>query len=301
MNVRADIGLSRSITTSIVSVAAIGFALSAHAQSEWGADDEIGAMNYLTAETVLQTSKLIKEGKVYSLGMTVSRDTPAFRHRYFHIETMQPEQEAFGENEFTYLDDQIIGWTGVGSQINGLAHYGKNNEHYNGKKTSEFLTVDGVEKLGLENIPPMVTRDMLIDMRHYYKSDIVEADVAFNREEIDKVAENQGVSIKKGDVVLFCTGWAHLMGQDNERYLAGGPGIGVEGARYLAEKGMVAIGADNWAFEAVPHENPKLIFHVNQMFAINYGVYAIESILCEELAEDVTYEFMFVLGYPKYK
>lgn len=113
--------------------------------SKWGPDDEIGAMNYLTPETVLSASKLVTKGKVYSLGMVVESETPAFRHRYFHIETMQPEPKTFGDNKFTYVDDQIIGWTGVGSQLNGLAHYGRDNIHYNGHQASDFMTIKGVK------------------------------------------------------------------------------------------------------------------------------------------------------------
>lgn len=274
---------------------------SANAQSKWGAGDEIGAMNYLTPETVKKAVGLVKEGKVYSLGMTVDSETPAFRHRYFHIETMQPDPTPAGENKFTYVDDQLIGWTGVGSQINGLAHYGRDNVHYNGHKVSDFMKITGVKSLGLEKIPPMVARGVLLDMRAYYKQDIIKEGTAFNRKEIEEVAAKQGVKIRKGDVVLFYTGWTKLMGVDNERYLAGGPGVGVEGARYLAELGVVAIGADSWAFETVPHEDPKLSFPVNQLLATEYGVHVLENIVVDELARDKAWEFLWVLGHPKFR
>jgi kynurenine formamidase len=290
-----------TLTKLLVVVTSLACAIPATAQSKWGPNDEIGAMNYLAPETVMSASKLVTRGKVYSLGMTVDSTTPAFRHRYFQIETMQPEPRTFGDNKFTYVDDQLIGWTGVGSQLNGLAHYGKDNVHYNGNKVSDFLTITGVKKLGLEKVPPMVARGVLLDMRSYYGSEIIKEGTAFNRKEIDAVAAQQGVSIRQGDVVLFCTGWARLMGVDNARYLAGGPGVGVEGARYLAEKGVVAIGADNWSFETVPHEDPKQAFPINQMMATEYGVHVLENILCEDLAKDKAYEFMFVLGHPKYK
>lgn len=291
---------------SLFAAVALSSAVSVWAQSsvpvsKWGVDDEIGAMNLITPEVVKQAAGLIKEGKVYGLGMVVNKETPAFRHRYFEVHTSQPEQRTFGDNKFTYVDDQIIGWTGVGSQINGLAHYGKDNVHYNGHKVSDFLTVTGVKKLGLEKVPPMVSRGVLLDMRPYYDQQIIKEGTAFNKKEIDAVAKAQGVDIKKGDVVLFCTGWANLMGEDNERYLAGGPGIGVEGAHYLAEKGVVAVGADNWSSEAVPHEDPTQAFPVNQMMATDYGMHVLENTLCEELARDEAWEFMFVLGHPLYE
>jgi kynurenine formamidase len=290
---------------SLVGAASLGFFNYSFAQSvpesQWGSEDEIGAYNYITPERVLAASKLVKVGKTYSLGMTVDSDTPAFRHRYFHIETLQPEDRTFGSNKFTYVDDQLIGWTGVGSQINGLAHYGRDNTHYNGHKVDEFLSISGVKSLGLEKLPPLVARGVLLDMRPYYDEEIIPEGTTFNKKEIDRALKDKNLSIKKGDVVLFCTGWSDLMGNDNERYLAGGPGVGKEGARYLAEKGIVAIGADNWSFEAVPHEDKNEAFPINQMMATEYGVHVLENILCDELASDEVYEFMFVLGHPKYR
>jgi kynurenine formamidase len=287
-----------TITTAVLSWAGIAQGVPT---SPYGPDDEIGALNLLTKETVLDAVKLVKEGKVYPLGMVVNEQTPAFRHRYFHIETLQPETKAAGSNKFTYVDDQLIGWTGVGSQINGLAHYGRDNVHYNGHKVEDFLSITGVKKLGLEKLPPIVSRGVLLDMRSYYDQNIIKEGTVFTVEDIEKVAKKQGVAIRKGDVVLFYTGWTKLIGKDNKRYLAGGPGIGTQAAHYLGKKGVVAVGADNWSFEAVPHENNEVSFPVNQMMATEYGVQVLENILVDKLAENKVWEFLFVLGHPLYE
>ena len=294
----------KSIKT-IIAVSVLLIGANAAAQevpvSPYGPDDEIGALNLLTQETVLEAITLVKKGKVEPLGMVVNSKTAAFRHRYFNIETLQPETKAAGSNKFTYVDDQLIGWTGVGSQINGLAHYGKDNVHYNGHKVEDFLTVTGVKKLGLEKLPPIVSRGVLLDMRAHFKQDIVKEGTVFTVSDIEAVAKKQGVVIKKGDVVLFYTGWTKLMGNDDARYLAGGPGIGTEAAHYLGKKGVVAVGADNWSFEAVPHENNEVSFPVNQMMATIYGVQVLENILVDKLAKDKAWEFLFVLGHPLYE
>lgn len=297
--------LKQKLRNGIVAIAlTIGF-INVYAQevpmSPYGPDDEIGALNLITQESVLNAMKLVKNGKVYRLGMVVNEKTPAFRHRYFHIETLQPETKAEGSNKFTYVDDQLIGWTGVGSQINGLSHYGRDNVHYNGHKVEDFLSVRGVKKLGLEKLPPIVARGVVLDMRSYYNQDIVKEGTVFSVKDIENVAKKQGTEIRKGDVVLFYTGWTKLMGVDNERYLAGGAGIGTEAARYLGEKGVVAVGADNWSFEAVPHENANLSFPVNQMMATEFGVQVLENILVDELVADKAFEFLFILGHPLYE
>lgn len=271
-------------------------------QSKWGVNDEIGAVNYLTPQKVQTATKLVTKGKVYSLGTEFNSSFPAFRHRNFNLISMQPGQQAgetYGKNQFTYNDEFISGWTGVGTQINGLGHYGRDYVYYNNNKAKDFATIKGVTKLGLEKVPPIVARAVLLDMASYYGTDIVKEGIAFNKAEIDAAAKRQNIVIQEGDVVLFYTGWMKLIGKDNNRFVAVGPGIGEEGARYLSEKKVVAIGSDTPLLEATPHEDTGKSFPVNQLLATEYGVHVLELIKTDELIKDKVYEFLFVLGHPK--
>ena len=64
--------------------------------------------------------------------------------------------------------------------------------------------------------------------------------------------KRQGVKpIEKGDVVLFHTGWTKLIGKDNKRYGSVEPGLGVDGAKYLASLGVAMVGADTWGVDYV--------------------------------------------------
>jgi kynurenine formamidase len=87
----------------------------------------------------------------------------------------------------------------------------------------------------------MVTRGVLLDMAAHYNTDVVKEGTAFNVKEIEEVAKKQGVEIRQGDVVIFHTGWLSLIGKDDKRFGAGEPGLGVEGAKYLTGKGVVAL------------------------------------------------------------
>jgi kynurenine formamidase len=90
------------------------------------------------------------------------------------------------------------------------------------------------------------------------------------------------------------------MGKDNKRFLEGCPGINREAARWLAGRGIVAVGADTWAVEVVPGESDAGTFEVNQTLIAKNGIYVLENIRTAELARDKAYEFLFVLGHPKY-
>jgi kynurenine formamidase len=272
-------------------------------KSKWGPDDEIGAANYLTPELALKAAQLVKTGKVYSLGIPVDTKTPAYPPRGFKITVVQPGQAGspgLGPSKTTYNDDIIEGWVGVGSQIDGLGHIGVEHVYYNGNKIADFGDPTGLKKLGIDKVPPMVTRGVLLDMAAHFGTDVVKEGTAFNVKEIEEVAKKQGVEIRQGDVVLFHTGWLGLIGKDDKRYNSGEPGLGVEGAKYLTSKGVVAVGADSWAVEVIPFET-KNIFEVHQILLPMNGTYILENMNTADLAKDKVYEFMFALGQPRFK
>jgi hypothetical protein len=144
--------------------------------SPYGKGDEIGAANLMTPELVLQSVKLVKKGKTLPLAVPVDKHLPAFRHRSFNLYNIQPGEQGgktLGTNKFSFNDELVNAWTGVGTQLNGIGHIGIDNVYYNGNKATDFVTVEGVRKLGVEKVPPMVTRAVVLDMTAYYGKEIV--------------------------------------------------------------------------------------------------------------------------------
>ncbi len=295
----------------IVAVTAIALSAvsSAWAQgwypSKWGAADEVGAANYMTPARTLAAAQLVKTGKVYSLGITVTTSTPAYPPRTCSLYIVQPGQtgsaDGLGPTHTTYNDDILNCWNGIGTQIDGLGHIGIGDRYYNGNKWGEFATMGGLKKLGVDKVPPMVARGVLLDMAGFFGVDVVKEGTAFNQAEIEGAAKKQGVEIRQGDVVIFHTGWLSLIDKDPKRYGSVEPGLGREGARYLVGKGVVAVGADTWGVEAIPFEAGAGVFEVHQILLPMSGTYILENIATAELAKDKAWEFMFVLGQNKYQ
>ncbi|MBN9284825.1 MULTISPECIES: cyclase family protein [unclassified Flavobacterium] len=299
---------------SIISLAAIalsgGFSLQAQNQannswypSGYGAADEIGAANLITPEVVMQAVKLVKTGKTYPLAVPVDKNLPAFRHRSFHLYNIQPGEQGgqtLGPNKFSFNDELVNAWTGVGTQLNGIGHIGIDNIYYNGNKAADFVTVEGVKKLGIEKVPPIVTRGVVLDMTAHYGKAIVPGGTEFSVADIQTVLKKQGLTIRKGDVVLFHTGWLELIGKDNKQFLEVEPGIGMEAAKWLADQGIVAFGGDTWASEVYPNQKSNDEFPVNQFMLAKRGIYNLELIDSRALVKDKVWEFLFVLGQPLY-
>lgn len=268
--------------------------------SKFGPNDEVGNLNHVTPAKTLAAAKLVTRGKAYRLGIETNKDTPAYPPRTFSITIVQPGQTAgntLGPTKTTYNDDIITGWVGVGSQLDGLGHIGVDNLYFNCNKAAEFAMTDGLKKLGVEKVPAVATRGVLLDMTGYFNTDMVKEGTAFNRTEIEGAMKLQGVkSIEKGDVVLFYTGWTKLMGKDNERYGSVEPGLGVEGAKYLASLEVAMVGADTWALEVIPSEKNAGVFEVHQILIPLNGIHILENMNTEEMVKDQAWEFLFTLG-----
>lgn len=268
--------------------------------SKFGPDDQIGNMRYVTEAKTLAAAKLVTKGKSYRLGIETNKDTPAYPPRTWAITVVQPGQNAgstIGPTRTTYNDDIITGWAGVGSQLDGLGHIGIDNLYFNCNKAADFALTDGLRKLGVEHVPPVATRGVLLDMAGYFKTDIVKEGTAFNRAEIEGAMKRQGIkAIEKGDVVLFYTGWLTLLGKDNKRFGSAAPGVGRDGAKYLASLEVAMVGSDTWSFEVIPFEQGVGIFEIHQILIPQNGIHILENINTEEMVKDQAWEFLFTLG-----
>lgn len=297
------LGLINKVVPLMTFCAAVG-SMPAYSQqacypSKFGTEDQVGNLNHITPEKTRRASKLIKQGKSYALGIETNKNTPAFAPRTFEIKVVQPGQEngPIGPSKTTYNDDIINGWVGIGSQLDGLGHLGIDGVYYNCNKGTDFAKPEGLQKLGIEKVPPIATRAVLLDMASYFNANPVKEGTPFNRREIEGAMKRQGIkTIEKGDVVLFYTGWSKLIGKDNERYNKGEPGLGIEGARYLASLEVAMVGSDSWALEVLPAEPNAGAFEVHQILLAQNGIYILENMNTEAMVKDKAWESFFTLG-----
>jgi kynurenine formamidase len=268
--------------------------------SRFGAEDRLGAINLITPEKTAAAAQLIRTGKTYALGQVTGPETPAYGPRSFSMTILQLSDGSgtpLGENRATGNDDLVYTWIGIGSQIDGLGHMGINHRYYNGVPVADFVTTSGVTQFGTHELPPMATRGILLDMTKQFGNP-VPAGTAFNKAEIDRALSDAGLSVEPGDVVLFHTGMMQAL-EGVKELSPVEPGLGVEGAQYLADLGAAAVGADTWALEVIPFENELRPFEVHQVLLAKNGVYILENMVTHELAADGATEFFFALGVPR--
>ena len=108
------------------------------APSEWGPEDKVGAVNRTTPEMVLAATKLVKQGKVATLGKVYAQDMPSYGARGWKLIIPRGGSSAIGPQELRGAEEIVTAELGqVGTQFDGPGHIGvrtsKGDFYYNGK------------------------------------------------------------------------------------------------------------------------------------------------------------------------
>jgi kynurenine formamidase len=269
--------------------------------SEWGEHDQRGAANRLTPAKVLEAKELIRTGKTYQLGRPYEHGMPVPGKRHFSLTIPGlPTGQPSGKNGLVHNDELVSGEIGqIGTQFDGLGHVGVHvggeDIFYNGNKLSEFGDTYGLKKLGVENVGPIFTRGVLLDVAGL-KDRPLPIGYPITSDDLQKSLAATRLKLRPGDAVFIHTGHGQLWMKDNKTFAEGEPGIGLEAARWLADQKLALIGSDNWAVEVVPSEDPERPFECHQQLLVRNGIYLLENLDLQELVDDKAYEFAFVFS-----
>jgi kynurenine formamidase len=259
--------------------------------SPFGAEDQLGMLNHVDDAKRREALALVREGRLYDLGRVLDESIPVFPGRYFRQTLVTTAHHAnrnggVGENQVNWVTEQVAGTMQLGTHLDALSHLQIGGRGYNGWSVAELADVAGVQRLGVETVPQVVTRGWLVDVAGRGCGEVITRD------------DVAGVEPAAGDAVLFHTGWGANW-DDPEAYLAGEPGPGLDLAAWLVERGVALTGCDTWSFGPVPAENPDRPFEVPQTLNVKHGVFVVENLDTSELARDGVREFALILTHPK--
>jgi kynurenine formamidase len=179
-----------------------------------------------------------------------------------------------------------------GTHIDALAHQAENMILHGGVHIdSGVQTSAGFRVHGIDTLAPLVCRGVLLDIA---RTQLLPADHAITRQELEQAASIEGVDIRAGDVVLVRTGYGALW-TDAPQYLHAA-GVSAGGSRWLIDRGVKAVGADNIAWDVIGPPDPELGVTLpgHVLLLVRAGIPIIENLNLEELAEARVYEFGFV-------
>ena len=278
--------------------------------SKYGAGDQAGALNEITPGKVLEAVRLAGQGRVYDLAHVLDESIPAFPGRtfrqylttnYHHINRRDPGAGpgGLGRNNVNWIVEQVTATQQMGTHLDGLNHLQAGDRAYNGFRLADIVEDYGTSRLGIDTLPQIVTRGLLLDVAAARGGDRLGPGEVITVADAEAALAVGGIAVRPGDAVFFHTGWGALWGSDNERYAAGEPGPGLALAEWLAAHRVALTGCDTWSFGPYPPEDPCEPFIAPQTLNVRYGVVVVENLRLEEAARAGLHEFLLVISHAK--
>lgn len=180
------------------------------------------------------------------------------------------------------------------THIDALGHMSCRGELHGGTRVQDATSgSSGLRVHSAADIPIFFNRGILLDIQAL-RSRPLEPAEAVTAEDVQQALRKGGLAIEPGDAVLIRTGWSRHwhhpeVFSGSER---GAPGPDADAARLIADRGAVAIGADTMTCERFDPATGELPVH--NLCLVERGIYLLEMLNLEPLAEARVSEFMFV-------
>lgn len=256
------------------------------------------ALSRITPQVIARAAALIKTGRVYDLGAEMSDDMPqidksAFMpYRLLTYRSYRDFGRQGGTGDVSFYTEVLMATPHHSTHIDALNHVSKGGRIFGGHSTDEVQHDFGASAASIETVPPIVTRGVLLDVAAYKGVTRIEDHYEISVEDIEQTIARQGTRLEAGDAVLVHTGKMQQYAVDNEAFLAGQPGLGLDAALWLYERGMAVLGSDTTGTEPQPVTDWERAVHVAML--MERGVHLVEWMDLEALAAARVHEFMFV-------
>jgi kynurenine formamidase len=270
----------------------------------WGADDERGTLNLLTSETVLRGVAAVRSGRVFSLAIPFDADGPQWDNVNMPLRT-NPVLNTYAVNlsftgdaaDFTTSDDAFSMGSQAATHWDALAHVGYEGRLYNGIANDVVTAEGGASRLGVQNIGPVVTRGVLLDIARLHDVDHFEENYAVTADDLDAAASAAGITVEPGDAVLVRTGQMHFLREGKRpRYSHPSPGLSTSTIGWMRDHDIAAVATDTLTFEVYPCEDPAVFMPVHMLHLRDIGllqgqVWRLDD-LASDCAADGQYDFL---------
>ena len=281
---------------------------------KWGPDDEIGTLNYTSAEDIVAATRLVKKGKVISLALNFDHTGPqGAKSKYPAMGRTNPIHTMLRTGTDAYsgvldkrgiraADDMVTMPLQCGTQWDGLGHVFYENYMWNGYDCRE-VTSAGAQKCGIEKTKnKMVGRGVLLDVARYKGVEslddgygITSDDLDEHRQEAERRAQARRLRHRAHRQMERCQkvgSWDGYPGGD-------APGFAFETLDWVKRTELAALASDTWGCEVRPNESEE---GINQpwhwitipIMGMTMGEIFELKELADDCAADKVYEFLFV-------
>ncbi|MFD5215478.1 cyclase family protein [Microbacterium sp. NPDC058345] len=267
----------------------------------WGDDDQLGALNLVTAEKRVEAAALVRTGRMVSLSHPIpTRPRPDIPRPAQHLLSVAERGTGGIATDFYGIEYHGLATT----HIDALAHAWDENGMWQGRDPVDELTSRGARWGGIERWGGgILTRGVLLDVPRFRNGAYVTHETPVHGGELKAIAASQGVRMRPGDAVFVYSGRAAWDAENpvwgSERTADGRsrrPGLHLSCLDFLRDHDSAVLGWD--MLDAAP--NPWGLPWTVHAAIFSYGMALIDNCLLEPLAqacaEEGRYDFMLTVA-----
>jgi kynurenine formamidase len=272
----------------------------------WGAEDERGALNFITPQRRIAAATLARDGITVSCARDLAVDPSAENPRpaQHHMLVAGDAAESRGVAGLGATADYVgVAFHGMAtSHIDALCHIVVEGRLFNGFPASEVKSTGAQRDAIGVAADGIVGRGVLLDVPRLRGVEWLEPGEGILPGELERAEAEQGVCAGEGDILLIATG------RDARRAKLGPwdpNGVGLAGLDprcipWLAERRVAVLGSDGVSDPLPASRIPGWPLPIHQCCLAGMGVHLLDNLALAELAGACAgrnrWEFLFTVA-----
>jgi kynurenine formamidase len=274
----------------------------------WGVDDQLGTINFVTAQTRRRAARLVADGVSVTCARPISTEITAdttFQPVRFMVDsgegrdTCSPERQRERRGAAEFIGMVFHGYTIT--HVDTPAHYFWNGRIYNGRSGNLITSREGAQVESVDLLRDgVVSRGVLLDVAAV-RGRWLGPGEGVMPEDLEAAEKAARLRVEAGDILLVRTGYYARRLQEGPRHPLkdGSPAVHVACAPWLRERGVAMLGTDTHN-DVAPPPYPGVGNALHVVALVAMGLWLIDNANLEELSQACAsrqrWEFMLTIA-----
>jgi kynurenine formamidase len=245
----------------------------------WGADDELGTLNYVTPAKRMAAAQLVRSGEVVSIGRDISETQSKVDPRPLQHMVM------YNGNGPSISDSFTIAPHGMTiTHLDALCHFSYDDMLYNGRKRSGTVSADGAQWGSIYALRQGVfTRGVLLDVAAARRVPWYESHEYVTPADLEAAEARQNVRVSSGDVLLVRSGMERMEQERGIQDIYPRAGFHAECAEWMHRREVAVYGGD--CIEKLPYPSERFPSAMHMIALVAMGLPILDWPALTPLAE----------------
>jgi kynurenine formamidase len=260
----------------------------------WGADDELGALNHITAAKRTGAVRLVKTGEVVSIGRDISKTASKVDPHPVELLITYNGNSPGISDYFTMAPHGM-----TITHLDALSHFTFNDMLYNGRKRSATMTADGAKWGSIHAMRQGVfTRGVLLDVAAARGVPWYESNEYVTVADFEAAEKRQNVRLSSGDALLVRTGMERMEQERGLQDIYPRAGFHAECAEWMHQREVAIYGGD--CIEKLPYPSERFPSAMHMIALASMGLPILDwpalTTLSETCARLKRWDFLLTLA-----